>query len=253
MLIAILLNAVVIFLLYFPGLTIHPYLIKIDHIFILIFVLEALLKIRTFGFDRYFSAGWNRFDFIIVALTIPSLLVDYVAIPDTSIVIILRLFRLVRLIRFIRFVPNMSNIMAGLARALKASVFVLVAVFFLNFLLAIFSCQLYGNTAPEYFGDPLTAFFTIFQLFTIEGWNEIAVAVSSQVDHPFWLWLSRFYLGTIVLIGGIFGMSLVNAVFVDEMTLDNNQVLEQKIDDLQVQIAELKRILEEQGRSAGNP
>ena len=50
-----------------------------------------------------------------------------------------------------------------------------------------------------------------------------------------------------VLIGGIFGMSLANAVFVDEMTMDNNQTLEAKIDKLQEEIAELKQLLEKRG------
>jgi len=45
------------------------------------------------------------------------------------------------------------------------------------------------------------------------------------------------------LMGGIFGMSLANAVFVDEMTMDNNLELEQKIDRLQEQIQALTEML----------
>ena len=41
-------------------------------------------------------------------------------------------------------------------------------------------------------------------------------------------------------------MSLANAVFVDEMTMDNNDELEKKIDQLQVQIGELKEMLKKQ-------
>ena len=38
-------------------------------------------------------------------------------------------------------------------------------------------------------------------------------------------------------------MSLANAVFVDEMTSDNNADLEVKIDNLEAQIQELKALL----------
>ena len=38
-------------------------------------------------------------------------------------------------------------------------------------------------------------------------------------------------------------MSLANAVFVDEMTMDNNDALEAKIDNLHEEIRELKRLL----------
>ncbi len=47
----------------------------------------------------------------------------------------------------------------------------------------------------------------------------------------------------VVLLGGIFGMSLANAVFVDEMTMDNNEVLEDKIDDLTTELKELKDLI----------
>ena len=55
--------------------------------------------------------------------------------------------------------------------------------------------------------------------------------------------VSRFYFIIVVLLGGIFGMSLANAVFVDEMTSDNNSDVEDKIDNLEKQIAELKSLL----------
>ena len=133
MMLAILLNAVIIFLLYFPAYRNDSLLESIDHLFILFFVIEAVVKIFALKPSGYFSLAWNRFDFAIIVLSIPSVLVNIVPIPDTSLLIILRLFRLVRLIRFIRFIPNMGQIMSGLGRALKASVFVLAAVFFLNF------------------------------------------------------------------------------------------------------------------------
>lgn len=245
MMLAILVNAVIIFLLYFPGLRQDPWLDTIDHLFILFFVVEALVKMAKWGGKGYFSDGWNRFDFAIVVLSLPSVLINFVPVPDTSMLIILRLFRLVRLIRFIRFIPNMGQVMKGLGRALKASVFVLAAVFFLNFLLAIFTCHLFADVAPEYFGDPLISAYSIFQLFTLEGWNEIPAAIVDDLSLPIMIWGTRFYFGLVVLIGGIFGMSLANAVFVDEMTIDNNLELENKIDKLQEQIADLHRLLAE--------
>ena len=137
----------------------------------------------------------------------------------------------------------MAQLMSGLGRALKASVFVLAAVFFLNFLLAIFTCHFFGDIAPEYFGDPLISAYSIFQLFTLEGWNEIPADITEHLSLPIMVWATRFYFGFVVLVGGIFGMSLANAVFVDEMTIDNNQALEHKIDQLQEQIADLKRLI----------
>ena len=154
MMAAILVNAVVIFMLYFPGWKHHEGLELIDHLFILFFLVEAGVKLYTLKFNGYFKDPWNRFDLIIVLGSLPSLLVQFVPVPDTSLLIILRLFRLIRLIRFIRFVPHLGKIVAGLGRALQASLFVLLALLFLNLLLAIFPCHQNPYTQlPRYSSD----------------------------------------------------------------------------------------------------
>ncbi len=252
--VAIALNAVVIFLLYFPQIAEnHPgwyrLLEIIDLLFIALFVIEAIIKISVLKPKGYFSNNWNIFDFIIVVVSLPSLLHFFPAFAmlNTSFLKLLRLGRMIRLIRFLSFVPRMEVIMVGLGRALKASIFVMIALVFLNFILALFTCHFYADVAPDYFKDPAISSYYIFQLFTIEGWNEIPKDVIESVggEGPGVLFagITRFYFICIVLAGGIFGMSLANAVFVDEMTSDNNADLETKIDHLEEQIKELKSLL----------
>jgi voltage-gated sodium channel len=241
--IAILLNAGVVFLMYFPAHADNVLLEILDHVFLTFFVIEMIVKLHKMKPRQYFAVGWNRFDFIIIVGSLPSLLVYFMPIPSTSILIILRLFRLVRLIRFIRFVPNLTMVISGLARALKASLFVLLALVVLDFLLAIFTCHFYGQIAPEYFGDPLISAYSIFQMFTVEGWYEIPQAITEKTESTIVIGITRFYFVMVVLLGGVFGMSLANAIFVDEMTMDNNRVLEDKVDELRAEITELKNFL----------
>ncbi|MFK8103050.1 MAG: ion transporter [Saprospiraceae bacterium] len=245
MLFAIVLNSIIISLLYFPqiGSYIHHKLEYLDHIFILIFLVEALVKLSVYKPKNYFASGWNIFDFILVVGSLPVLINYIYPIPNTAVLLILRLLRLVRLARFLNFIPRIEMIIAGLGRALKSSVFVIIVLIFLNFLLALFTCHFYGKIAPEYFGDPLISSYTIFQLFTVEGWNEVAHVVSQKYASPITIGLARFSFVLIVLTGGIFGMSLANAIFVDEMTMDNNQDLEAKMEQLGEQLAEIKEML----------
>ncbi len=250
---AILINAIILFTLYFPAYRQNQFLEAIDHLFILFFLAEAIVKIYVLKPSKYFSSSWNRFDFTIVMLSLPSLLINFIDIPDTSLLIILRLFRLFRLIRFIRFVPHLGKIIAGLGRALRASLFILLALVFFNLLVALFTCHFYAGVAPEYFGDPLISSYSIFQMFTIEGWYDIPSTIAVRLQEngtgsaifgsSFIIGITRFYFVIIVLVGGIFGMSLANAVFVDEMTMDNTDALEAKIDKLQDEITELKQLL----------
>ncbi|MEM9835886.1 MAG: ion transporter [Bacteroidota bacterium] len=243
MLLAVVINALLICAMYFPSLKHNSWLEWIDIGFILLFVVEAGVKIYEHGLKGYFENYWNRFDFTIVVLSLPTLLVPFADVPDTGFFIVLRLFRIVRIARLLRFVPNMQHILKGLGRALKASVFVLAALIFLVFILAILTCHFYGEMVPNYFGDPLISIYSIFQLFTLEGWYEIPNAIATKTDSSYLIGATRLYFGFIVLLGGVFGMSLANAVFVDEMTMDNNEDLENKIDELGQQIAELKEMI----------
>ena len=74
--------------------------------------------------------------------------------------------------------------------------------------------------------------------------NEVAEVIANNSEGEYYIGFSRFFFVLIVLIGGIFGMSLANAVFVDEMTMDNNRELEDKIDILQNEVTRIRELLE---------
>lgn len=247
---AIVLNAVVIFLLSFPQIDddIKWLLIWEDTLFVIFFILEAVVKIKHYTIKGYFKDNWNIFDFAIVVLSLPSLLMPLIpALPDLSFILLLRLLRLFRLFRFFAFVPNLQQLLEGLGRAFKASIFILIALALYNFILAVFSCQLFGQYS-EHFEDPIISFFTIFQMFTLEGWNDIPAAIALNSNSSIGGWC-RLYFVFVVLTGGIFGLSITNAIFVDEMTIDNTVVLEEKIDKLQAQINQLQEFLEEKSNN----
>jgi len=202
------------------------------------------VKIRALGYKEYFKNAWNRFDFVVILASTPTLLESFTGWPDTSAFLLLRLFRLFRLVRILEFIPHVRQLLLGLARAFKASFLVLVALLIYDFILATLTCQLYGKVAPDYFGDPLIAAYTIFQLFTLEGWTEIVdatIAGDSLISSN----LTKLYFIFIVLSGGIFGISLAIAIFVDEMTIDNNLPLEKKIDNLHEEVRALQELLAE--------
>jgi voltage-gated sodium channel len=136
-----------------------------------------------------------------------------------------------------RFIPNIQQILAGIQRAFRASAFILAALLIYNILLAILSTYLFHAEAPYLFGDPFRSLYTIFQMFTLEGWNEIPRAIELNAEPNSWkVPFSRFFFLLVVLSGGIFGFSIVNAIFVDEMIMDNNSKLEAKVDRLEKKI-----------------
>lgn len=249
----ILINAVLIALLYFPKFKNNEQLIFLDHLFVIVFLLEILFKIKDQGLRAFWESNWNRFETMLVLFSVPAIFHSFIPTAEVSVLVVFRLLRIFRVIRFFQFIPRIDTIFSGLRRALKSSVFVFFTLITLNFLFALLACQFFKDIAPELFGDPMISFYSIFQSFTIEGWNEIPKLLVDRIEAQgyseplvyFYSWACRLFFVLVVLTGGMLGMSLANAIFVDEMTMDNNKNLEDKIDQLSEQIHLLQRQIAE--------
>jgi voltage-gated sodium channel len=221
----------------------------IDYVCVIFFLVEALVKIRRGGWSRYWTNGWNKFDFSVVVLSLPALLGPFLDVSQFAFVLILRLGRLFRLFRVLRFIPNLDHLVTGVRRALRASIGVFLALVLINLILAVMATLLFRDLDPQHFGNPVSSGYSIFQVFTVEGWNEIAShleerAGSSDVANPRLLIAgTRVFFVAAVLIGGILGLSLANAVFVDEMMMDNTEALERKVDSLTEEVRRLRNDL----------
>lgn len=236
----IMLNSILLFIMGYEEMHENHFLGILDHFFTIYFVFEVIIKVGMRGWKPYISDGWNRFDFFLVVISIPSLFVLVVDIPDVSYLLVFRLLRVMRILRFMRFIPNISKMIAGIARAFRASLFVLVALVIYNVLLSVLSSHLFREEAPELFGNPAISLYSIFQVFTLEGWNDIPNTIIANVhDAPWKPVLTRIFFFFVVITGGVFGMSIVNAIFVDEMIMDNNDDLEDKIDELNKKVDQL--------------
>lgn len=237
-LIAILTNALVIFLLTYNELRQNPLLNALDYFFIVFFLFEMLYKMKYYGIRSFFADGWNVFDFIIVSVSSLSLVALFVPIPHLSFILIFRTGRLFRFFRMIRFVPDIDNVLSGISRALKASSIVFLGLVVYIFITSILSCYLFGDALPNHFGNPVLSAYSMFKIFTVEGWYEIPDLIS--IEHSTVLAVcARIYFLLIVLTGGILGVSLVIAVFVDEMTMDNTYKLEEAVHRLERKVDQL--------------
>lgn len=142
-------NTLVLFFDEFPDIhqATHNLLMWIDYGCVLYFLLETILKIRTFGFRHYWASNWNRFDFTVVVLSLPALLPPSMHAHAFAGFLVLRLGRLFRFFRVFKFIPNAEKIFFGIRRSLRASVGVFAALFVLNFALAMGATMLFGDFA----------------------------------------------------------------------------------------------------------
>lgn len=244
----IFINAIVIFIQEFNNS--YNFLYYVDNFFTILFSVEIFIKIKSYTFKSFWKNSWNRFDFIIISLAIFSVIANkFTSIGLQSIVFItsLRTLRIFKSFRLIKFIPEIQSIVSGVNRAIKSSYVITISFILLIFVVSIFTCSIYKNIAPEYFGDPFMSIYSIFRIFSIEGWYEIPDIIAERTSNIF-AFITRIYFVSILFVGGILGMSLINSVFVDAMVSDNNdelenevKILSEKIDELTNEIKSLKK------------
>jgi len=214
-------------------------LLIIDSLFTLLFMFEAVVKIHVHGFSGYWSDGWNRFDFILVLLALPSCInVFGYDFPGTSILLSLRMMRAFKSFRLLKFIPNVDNLLNGIKLAFKASYIVAIGMIVFLLIFSIITTFLFGSAAPQYFGNPALSVYSIFRLFTIEGWYEMPEAIAANSGTAMAVF-ARIYFSILLFMGGIIGMSLVNSIFVDAMAADNNDEILDKLSQMEKKLDKL--------------
>lgn len=243
----IIVNAVVIFLQESGVST--PFVNILDAVCTVIFLIEMICKQVDMGMKKYWTNSWNIMDGTLVLLSIPSLIAYFVpnALSSLSMLLILRILRVFRFFRVVHIFPNFGQIMSNLWKALKDSLPIFAGFLVLIIISALFSCALFKNAAPQYFGTPLDSIYSTFRLCTVEGWYEIPDTLAQTLSQNQIVWV-RIYFVIILLSGGIIGLSLVNSIFVDAMVSDNNDELEQEVKTLSGKIDELKEEIKKQSR-----
>ena len=130
-----------------------------------------------------------------------------------------------------RAVPHISELLNGIKNAIQSSLLVCIAFVVLLLVVSISTTSLFGRVCPDHFGNTGISLYSIFRLFTIEGWynlpDEIAAKGSSTIGV-----LARIYFSVLLFAGGILGMSLINSVFVDAIMADNNDDVKQELEEI---------------------
>ncbi len=225
----------------------QPWLFYLDIFITMVFVVEMIVKHYRYGAKNYWKDAWNRLDGVLVILSFPSLLEVFVPTGiNISFILSLRVLRVFKFFRIIKFFPHIDELSKGIKRAIKDSYSVFFGFIIVIFIFALLNCSLFAKAAPEYFGTPLDSIYTVFKLFTVEGWYEIPEVITDYYSASLFVnHVVKLYFSLLLIVGGILGMSLVNSVFVDAMVSDNNDELNKEVERLHKKIDVLTEKIDE--------
>ena len=215
-----------------------PWLMAVDVVCSLFFIVEMALKMRHDGVLGYWRRGWNVLDGTLVLLSVPSILFFFLPLTNLSYLLILRLLRAFRFFRVMHFFPGAEQLGRNFRKAMGECMSLFAGYVLIIIIFAILSTSLFGHVAPQYFGTPWESVYSVFRLFTIEGWYDIPDSVAAAYGTGGVIGV-RLYFVLLLVIGGVIGLSLINSVFVDAMVSDNNDEMLRRIKDLEAKIDKL--------------
>lgn len=233
-LVLIIVNAIILGAETFDGAdtTAGSFLHIADRLIVYAFVVEIGTRIIAYR-GAYFKNGWNIFDFLIVGISIGA---------ATSGLAALRAFRVLRVLRVITVIPRMRVVVSALLDSIPGISSVGVVLALIVYVFAVIGSNLYGEDHPALFGDVLQAMYTLFQVMTLEGWPDIAGAVSETHERS---WI--FFL-TFVLIATFTMLNLFVAIVVRVVEEDSEPVVDEVLDGqktIRLEIGALRKDIEE--------
>jgi voltage-gated sodium channel len=209
-----------------PDTPVGHILIRIQDVILWLFVLEAAIKIGSFGKRpwRYFLNPWNVFDFVIIAICFLPI--------DARFAMVFRMARLLRTLRLLTALPRLQVLVNALLKSIPSLGYVGVLLLLHFYMYAVMGTFLFHRNDPIRFGNLHSSMMTLFEVLTLEGWNDVfntqmlgsdigysdewrALAVT-RVSTPHPVAAAAFFVSFIML-GTMIMLNLFTGVIINSM------------------------------------
>lgn len=119
---------------------------NINLAFLIIFILEIILKLYGLGAKQFFSDGWNIFDFVVVLITIVGVIIESFGILSIYGVVtsVIRTFRIVRVLRLIKEAKSLRTIFKTFLVTLPALANIGSLLFLVLFIFSVLANNLFA-------------------------------------------------------------------------------------------------------------
>jgi voltage-gated sodium channel len=180
-------------------------LAALNDVFLGLFTLEVAVRIAAYGRrpQQFFRSGWNVFDFVVVGAAYLPWIRESVTL--------LRVIRLLRIARIVSVVPGLRVVIVGLGRSIAPIGSIALLTFFLLYVYGMLGWIIYSDHDPERFGNIGLSLLTLFQVLTLEGWNEV---LDKEMELTSWSWI---YFVSFVLLATFVVLNVVIAVVVNSI------------------------------------
>jgi len=154
-------------------------IIVVQYVILWIFVAEQVLKIAACGSKpwNYFRQGWNLFDLAIIIVCFLPL--------DARFATVFRLARLLRTLRMVTVLPRLQVLVGALLKSIPSLGYIGLLLGLHFYVYACAGTFLFSRNDPVRFGTLHQSGNTLFQVLTLEGWNEVLATQYHGSDRSY--------------------------------------------------------------------
>jgi voltage-gated sodium channel len=235
------------------GRPIGKWMLLVQDIILWLFVAEAVIKILACGSKPwdYFRNPWNIFDFSIIA-------VCFLPLPiDPKFVMVFRMARLLRALRLLTMLPRLQILVSALLKSIPALGYVGILLLLHFYIYAVMGTFLFRDNDPIRFGNLQRSMLSLFQVVTLEGWNDVmhSQLFGSDVNysdewralpesanrvstpHPY---TAPVYFVSFIMLGTMIMLNLFTGVIIGSMQEAEDQSSGKVADEVEAHIKELE-------------
>lgn len=172
----------------------------LDSAITLYFLIEIVLRmVASHSLRKFFSSGWNVFDFFIVSVSL-------IPVDESEYALLARMLRLFRVMRLIIILPQLRVLVVALLRAIPRVSYVALMMFIIFYIYASIGNLIFKDINPQLWGNIGRALLTLFRVSTFEDWTD--VMYETMEVHPFsWIYYLTFiFLSVYVFLNMMIGV-----------------------------------------------
>ncbi len=167
----------------------------------LIFLAEIIIRmIAEHSLKKFFSKGWNIFDFIIVTASL-------IPVDESEMALLGRLLRIFRVLRLVSVIPELRILLNAFVKAIPRMGYVSLLMFIFFYIYAAMGSIFFSKINDELWGNITISMLTLFRIATFEDWTD--VMYETMDVYPF-SWI--FYLTFIFIVAFVFLNMMIGIV-----------------------------------------
>ena len=168
----------------------------------LFFLAEIIVRMLADGsLRRFFSQGWNVFDFVIVVASL-------IPVEESQMALLGRLLRIFRVLRLVSIIPELRVLLNAFVSAIPRMGYVSLLMFIIFYIYAAVGSIIFHDINPTLWDNISIAMLTLFRVATFEDWTDVMYETMAVYPLSWIYYLSFIFIVAFVFLNMMIGIVL---------------------------------------------